>query len=307
MDAIFDFIGGLIRLVIFAAVVLAIIAIWSYNSLRQLAEAVKEAQSNIDVALRKKISLVNQLIDVANKYMDRESLIMLKVSQDATESAMQQMYQQSGTVLSTIQGMAQRFPDLKSSEQYSNLAAAIGQSESEVQNFRIRCNAAIKEYNSRRSALPHALYAGFLGFRTARYLELEVVESSDAGVQKAVFSDDGERLNELFGMAGAKVISATKTVATHGKLMAEKAASRVQQEIAAHSSDVSASSPSAAATRMPEYHYLDAAKTPKGPVSRAELDTLFKVGVITDDTDVLETGTNAWTKFSLLRGPEARV
>jgi hypothetical protein len=162
-----------------------------------------------------------------------------------------------------------------------------------VQNYRIRCNAAIKEYNSKRSALPHALYASALGFKPARYLELEAVESPDASLQKTVFSDDGDRLNELFGIASAKMIGATKTVASQGKLMAEKAATRVQQEIAARSLPEATSI---------EYHYLDAAKTPKGPVSRTELDTLFKVGAITDETDVLETGTNAWTKFSTLRG-----
>lgn len=289
MDAIFDFIGTIIRLIIFAAVILAVVAIWSYNSLRRLAESVKEAQSNIEVALRKKISLVNQLIDVANKYMDRESLIMLKVSQDTTEAAMQQMYQQSGTVLSTINGMAQRFPDLKGSEQYSNLAAAIAVSEEQVQDYRVTCNARIKEYNSKRSALPHALYASALGFRPARYLELEVIESADASVQKGVFSDDGDRINELLGMAGTKVLGATRMAASQGKLIAEKAASRVQQEIAAR------------AVPAVEYHYLDAARTPKGPVSRSELDTLFRVGAITAETDVVEVGKSTWMKFSELQ------
>lgn len=292
MDAILDFIGTIIRLGIFAVVVLAVIAMWSYNSLRRLAESVKEAQSNIEVALRKKISLVNQLIDVANKYSDRESMVMLKVSQDTTEAAMQQMYQQSGTVLSTINGMAQRFPELRASEQYSNLAAAIASSEEQVQDYRVTCNARIKEYNSKRSALPHALYAGALGFRPARYLELEAIESPDAGVQKGVFSDDGDRINELLGMAGTKVLGATKIAAAQGRLIAEKAASRVQQEMAARG------------VGAVEYHYLDAARTPKGPVSRADLDALFRAGAIDAGTDVLEVGKSTWTKFSELQQSE---
>jgi LemA protein len=297
VDAILGFFGLIIRLVIVGAIVLGAIAIWSYNSLRQLAETVKEAQSNIDVALRKKISLVNQLIDVANRYLDRESLIVMKVSQDTTAAAMQQTYQQTGTVMATIQGMAQKFPDLKANEQFNNLAASIEKTESEVQTYRLRCNAAIKEYNSKRSALPHALYASALGFKPARYLELEAIESIDAGVQKTVFSDDGDRINELLGMASAKMLDATKTVASQGKLLAEKAAERVQLEIATRSLPAPTL----------EYHYLDTAKTPKGPVSRSELDTLFRVGAISGDTDVLETGKNTWTKFSALRDSEAQV
>lgn len=297
MDAIIGFIGSLITLVLFVAVIVAIIAALGYNTLRKLVEEVKEAQSNIDVALRKKVSLVNQLADVAAKYMDRESMVMLKVSQDTTV-ATQQLYQQTGTVLSTIQGLAQKFPDLQSSEQYSNLAAAIAHSESDVQNYRVQCNAAIKNYNSKRSALPHVLYAGFLGFRPARYLELEAVESPDAGIQRPIISDDGDRLNELLGVAGTRVLGATKTLASQGMLLAEKAATRVQSEIAARQAE--ATTPAAPALSAPaiEYTYLDANKMPKGPVSRAELDALFQAGDITVDTDVLEAGSKAWTKYA---------
>lgn len=292
MQAIVDLITSLIQLAIFAVVVLAIVAAWSYNSLRRLAENVKEAQSNVDVALRKKISLVNQLVDVAGKYMDRESLVMLKVSQDATAAATGQLYQQTGTVLSTIQGMAQKFPDLKASEQYSNLANAIAHSESDLQDWRVRCNSAIKEYNSKRSALPHALYAGVLGFRPARYLELEVAESGDAIVQKQIIADDGDRLNELLGMGASRVLEATKVIATQGRDLAERAATRVQSEMAARS----------ALNAAVQYTYLDGSKLPIGPVSRSELDALFQSGAISADTDVLESGSRAWTKYSSLPG-----
>jgi LemA protein len=292
VQALFDLITSLIQLVIFAVVVLAIVAAWSYNSLRRLAENVKEAQSNVDVALRKKISLVNQLVDVAGKYMDRESLVMLKVSQDATAAATGQLYQQTGTVLSTIQGMAQKFPDLKASEQYSNLANSIAQSESDLQNWRVRCNSAIKEYNSKRSALPHALYAGVLGFRPARYLELDATESGDASIQKQIIADDGDRLNELLGMAGSRVFEATKVIATQGRDLAERAATRVQSEMAARSALGAAA----------QYTYLDGSKLPVGPVSRSELDALFQSGAISADTDVLEAGSRAWTKYSNLPG-----
>jgi len=152
----------------------------------------------------------------------------------------------------------------------------------------VRCNATIKDYNSHRSALPHALYAGMLGFRPARYLELESVESSDSMVERPVFSDDGDRVNELLGMAGTKMLGATRTLASQGKLLAEKAASRVQTEMAAR----------AAATR--EYHYLDAGRSPRGPVSREELDQLFRSGTITTETDVLEAGAKGWTKYATL-------
>jgi LemA protein len=290
MEAIVSLISTLFTLVVLAALVLAALAVWSYNSLRRLAENVKEAQSNVDIALRKKVSLINRLSEMANQYREGEKLVMLKVSQDNTEAAMRDAYQQSGTMLAAIQGMAQRFPELKSTEQFSELLPAIDRAESDLQNWRVRCNATIKDYNSHRSALPHALYAGMLGFRPARYLELESSESADSMVERPMFADDGDQVKELLGMAGTRMLGATRTLASQGKLLAEKAATRVQTEMAAR----------AAAAR--EYHYLDAEKSPKGPVSRDELDLLFRSGTISPETDVLEAGQKVWTKYAALNG-----
>jgi hypothetical protein len=288
MQAVVDLITTLISLVFFAAIVLAVVAVWGYNSLRKLAENVKEAQSNVDIALRKKVSLINRLTELAKQYEEGEKLVMLKVSQDNSEAAMRDAYQQSGTMLAAIQGMAQRFPELKATEQFRDLLPAIDRAETDLQDWRVRCNATIKEYNSHRSALPHTLYAGMLGFGPARYLELESVESTDSMVERPIFADDGARVNELLGMAGTKMLGATKTLASQGKLLAEKAATRVQTEMAAR------------AGATPEFHYIDAERTPKGPVSRDELAGLFRSGAITPETDVLEAGSKAWTKYASL-------
>jgi LemA protein len=288
METIVSLISTLFTLVLLAAFVLAVLAVWSYNSLRRLAENVKEAQSNVDIALRKKVSLINRLSEMANQYREGEKLVMLKVSQDNSEAAMRDAYQQTGTMLAAIQGMAQRFPELKATDQFKELLPAIDRAESDLQNWRVRCNSTIKDYNSHRSALPHALYAGMLGFRPARYLELESAESSDSMIERPVFADDGDQVKELLGMAGTKMLGATRTLASQGKLLAEKAATRVQTEMAAR----------AAAGR--EYHYLDAERSPKGPVSREELDLMFRSGTITADTDILEAGAKGWSKYAAL-------
>ena len=245
METIVGLISTLFTLVFLTALVVAVLAVWSYNSLRRLAENVKEAQSNVDIALRKKVSLINRLSEMANQYREGEKLVMLKVSQDNSDAAMRDSYQQSTAMLATIQGMAHRFPELKATDQFKELLPAIDRAETDLQNWRVRCNATIKDYNSHRSALPHALYAGMLGFRPARYLELESVESSDSMIERSAFSDDGDQVKELLGMAGTKMLGATKSLASQGKLLAEKAATRVQTEMAAR-----------AAAR--EFHYLDA-------------------------------------------------
>jgi len=125
MQALVDLFTTLIQLIFVVALVLAAVAVWGYNTLRKLAENVKEAQSNVDIALRKKVSLINRLSEMANQYREGEKLVMLKVSQDNSEAAMRDSYQQSTAMLATIQGMAQRFPDLKATDQFKELLPAI--------------------------------------------------------------------------------------------------------------------------------------------------------------------------------------
>jgi hypothetical protein len=54
-----------------------------------------------------------------------------------------------------------------------------------------------------------------------------------------------------------------------------------------------------------QFTYLDAARAPQGPVSRAELDALYRSGVIAAETDMLESGSNSGKKYSSLL--DARV
>jgi len=49
-------------------------------------------------------------------------------------------------------------------------------------------------------------------------------------------------------------------------------------------------------------HYLDGERSPRGPVSREQLDQLFQSGTITPETDVLEAGATGWTKYATLNG-----
>lgn len=90
MNSFVSFIEGLIKLAIFVAVILAVVSFWGYNKLRLLSENVKEAWSNITVATRKKVSLVNQLIDSVKSYQESEKFVMLKMSDDLTVASLQQ-------------------------------------------------------------------------------------------------------------------------------------------------------------------------------------------------------------------------
>lgn len=226
LSSIFGFIAGIIKLVLVILVILGIVAFFGYNRLRSLAESIREAWSNIGVVGRKQASLVNQLIDVVKGYQESEKLVMLKVSEDMSNAAsVAQMYQQSGMVLSSVNGLAERFPELKANEHYQRLIDSIQACESQLENARARYNSHVRGYNTARSSIPTVLYAPLLGFKAAPYLEFEGNnQSMDMGTLKSFTADDdGERLNEMLGKAGGKLLEVSSKGLVSGRSVAQKA------------------------------------------------------------------------------------
>jgi LemA protein len=226
MNTIFNFFVGLIQLALFVIVVVGVIAFFGYNKLRGLSELIREAWSNIGVVGRKRASLINQLIDVVKGYQESEKLVMLKVSEDMSNATnVAQMYQQSGMVLSSVNGLAEKFPELKANQQYQRLIDSIQACESQLEDARAKYNSSVRGYNTARSSIPTVFYAPVLGFKAAPYLEFDDNNQVMDAVSLKSFAadDDGERLNALLGKAGSKLLEVSERTIEAGKGVAQKA------------------------------------------------------------------------------------
>lgn len=232
MSALFGFIVGLVQFLLFIGVVLAVIAFLGYNKLRALSESIRESWSNIGVVGKKQASLLNQLIDVVKGYQESEKLVVLKVSDDMSSATqLAQMHQQSGMVLSAVGGMAQKFPELKSNQQYQRLIDSIQTCEAQLESSRQKYNSAVKAYNVERSSIPHVFYAATLGFKNAPYLEFDDASPiMDVGTIKTFSSDqDGEHLKKLLGNAGSTLVDAGNKVLESTKAIAGSAQEKIKQ------------------------------------------------------------------------------
>ena len=137
METVYNFLVGLMQLALFIIIIIGVLAFHGYNTLRGLSEAIREAWSNIGVVGRKQASLVNQLIDVVKGYQESEKFVMLKVSEDMSNAAnVAQMHQQSNMVLSSVNGLAQKFPELKADQQYQRLIDSIQACEAQLEGAR---------------------------------------------------------------------------------------------------------------------------------------------------------------------------
>ncbi|HMT96576.1 MAG TPA: LemA family protein [Ferruginibacter sp.] len=270
-------------LLIVVALIIFLIVV-NYNALQRLSQPVKEAASNVQIAISKKLNTINQLVDVVKSYQEAEQFTQLKVSQDYKDTAaMIASYQQAGNMMATIQGVAERFPNLKANEQYRELTGSIKECEGNIQHYRQMYNAAVKAYNIKRSSIPTVFIAQFLGFSEARYLEFDVAGNAGDDILKGFTTDDGQRLNTLLKNAGSSINSASKQIASQlgsaGKMVSEKIKDY----------------------QTTQYFYTVSGSVPKGPLPLAEIEKLINEGTLTGDVKVAEKDSDDWKDFQTLK------
>lgn len=271
-----DFLSSLFNLLFFIALILGVIALYSYNQLQGLAQAIKEKTSNVQVAISKKLSLLNQLIDVVKNFQESEQFTHLKLALEGDATNLMRSYQQSGTVMAALQGVAERFPNLKASEQYHRLIDSIQQCETDIQNCRRDYNAAVKNYNSLCLSIPTVFVARYIGFSSAPYLEFDVSGVQDVTNLKSFQTDDGERLQRLLLDAGSTVASAARNLTSHAMQAGKTLSDKVLDN---------------SATR---YFYMQPGGVPNGPATVDELQRLHAAGRITQDYVVAQAGSGTW-------------
>lgn len=197
-------------LVVGAALLVPVVNI--YNGLRRYAEAVKRAQSNLVGELRKRATLVNQLIDVCRGYGDHEKLTHLTVGAPAQSDA-----DPAGLARATSQAMTglnlvvDRFPELKANETYKMLMGQLHAIEDALQAKREALNHEVEAYNQYRGRFPAVLIAAQLGFPEAAYFSTDEA-GLDASAQFR--TDDGEILRAQFARLGQSVGGAAKQIGT---------------------------------------------------------------------------------------------
>ncbi len=283
-----DFIFGVFKLIFFIIIALGVIALLSYNKLQRLAQDIRERSSNVQIAISKKLSLINQLMDVVKGYLESEQFTLLKVSQDNSPQGMTAAYQQSGAVLTSLQGMAERFPNLKADGQFHRLIDSIQAGEQEIQQQRQGYNAAVKAYNAVCLSIPTVLVARYIGFSAAPYLEFDHAGLQDVTSLNAFKTDDGERLQQLLGNAGSQLAGATRSLASQaaqaGKLLGEK----IKEA-------------SANANTSTQYFYRATPEAvPTGPVTSDLLYDMLHRGELAAEALVAEVGSSEWLPLSAL-------
>lgn len=167
------FIIGIAGLIILAGILI-------YNRFVRLRFTVRSSWSDIDVLLKKRYNLVPNLVETVKGYATHERGVFEKVtearakamqaSSPAEKSQAENIFRET---LKSLFAVAEAYPDLKASVQFSQLQSQLQQVEDSIEYARRYYNAVVRDYNTMTEAFPSNLIAGQFGFTKEEFFELE--------------------------------------------------------------------------------------------------------------------------------------
>jgi LemA protein len=180
--------SGIIFLVIL--VVIAVVLISSYNGLVQLRVRCDSAWSDIDVQLKRRHDLIPNLVETVKGYATHEkgtfeniakfrSQAMQATSPNDKAAAENQL---TGA-LKSLFAVAENYPELKASEQFTQLQDSLSQTEDSIQNARRYYNAVVRDLNTKIQVFPTNILAGMFGFQARQFFETSEADREPVAVK----------------------------------------------------------------------------------------------------------------------------
>jgi LemA protein len=180
----------MIFVVLGVLVVIAFLLIGMYNSLVQLRVRCDNAWSDIDVQLKRRHDLIPNLVETVKGYATHEkgtfedvtkyrSMAMQATSPVDKAAAENQL---SGA-LKSLFAVAESYPELKASEQFTQLQGSLSQTEDTLQNARRYYNAVVRDLNTKIQSFPTNILAGMFGFQQRQFFEVADADKEPVAVK----------------------------------------------------------------------------------------------------------------------------
>lgn len=173
-------------LIVLAVVVVLIIAvlIWAistYNSVIKVRNLVQEAWRQIDVELRRRHTVVTNLIETAEGYARHERAVFddvchaRSIAQEGASGPAEQARQENEltAALEQLFALAEASPQLRASPNFTAQQSELTTTEDRIAAGRRFYNAKVRNLNTTVTTFPTKLLASIVDFRPAEYFDAE--------------------------------------------------------------------------------------------------------------------------------------
>jgi LemA protein len=173
--------GIIIVLVVIGLIVLiGFVLMGMYNGLVQGRLRVREAWSGIDIQLKRRSSLIPNLVETVKGYAAHERETLENVTRARAQLDNAGTAQQAAlannmltNALRSLFAVAEAYPDLKANENFLELQRELTDTEEKIAYARQFYNRNVLNYNTKVQSVPTVFIAGMFGFTTEEFFEVE--------------------------------------------------------------------------------------------------------------------------------------
>lgn len=178
-------------------VVLALIIFSLYNTLVKKRNETDEAKAQIATQQQRRFDLIPNLIETVKGYAKHESGVFEQVTalraeaesikddqkalgENMSAQQAEELMARSRDVIGGINVAVEAYPDLKASQNFSQLQEELANTENLISFARQNYNDRVLEYNNKVQTIPSNIIAGMFGFKTREMFEVENQEAKVA-------------------------------------------------------------------------------------------------------------------------------
>jgi LemA protein len=187
MTTVLTAVLGVLVLLIILVVAWGVI---TYNRLVRLRTQVHASYAQIDVQLKRRHSLIPNLVETVKGYAAHErGTLEAVVSARNTAVAADGPAQQAGAegiltqALGKLFALAEAYPDLKANQNVLSLLGELATTEDKIAYSRQFYNSAVQSLNAAIQTIPTNIVAGMGGFHAEPYFEADGGEREDVSVR----------------------------------------------------------------------------------------------------------------------------
>ena len=176
--------------VLAVVVLLGVFLIAMYNGLVQLRVRSDSAWSDIDVQLKRRHDLIPNLVETVKGYAAHEKDTFENIAKfrsmamQATGPVNQAAAENQLTgALKSLFAVAENYPQLQASQEFTQLQNSLSEIEDAIQNARRYYNAVVRDLNTKIQSFPTNILAGMFGFQQKQFFEAAATDREPVAVK----------------------------------------------------------------------------------------------------------------------------
>jgi LemA protein len=181
--------GLIITIVVIAFLLIVIVSI--YNRLVARKNAVDYANGAVDAMYKMRFDLIPNLVATVKQYMQHERGLLEKLTELRSQAMSKQNFtdqersnfdQRFDQAVKTFNIAVENYPNLKASEQFSQLQSSLNECEAQLAAARRTYNAAVMEYNNALEMFPSNIMAGLMHYKRKEMITIPQNERTNPNV-----------------------------------------------------------------------------------------------------------------------------